>query len=209
MIPLGILVVNHIGVIEYANSSSHGIFGYDARESLNGRSLTALLPSDVHESHTQLVEQYLINPTARAMGEGRDLYGCRKDGSAVPVEIGLQPLKTDGQVFVLVTVVDITKRKENERRIDEYTGELARRDLEQNILIEKLQLLIKDVKTLQGIIPICANCKKVRDDKDYWQSVEAYLAANTEANFSYSYCPECLHDVRKDFKRTSSNTQEE
>jgi hypothetical protein len=49
-----------------------------------------------------------------------------------------------------------------------------------------------EIKTLQGIIPICSNCKKIRDDKGYWQQVETYVRARTYAEFTHSICPDCL-----------------
>lgn len=55
----------------------------------------------------------------------------------------------------------------------------------------RLQEAIKKVKTLSGLLPICASCHKIRDDKGYWQKVESYLQDHTEARFSHSICPEC------------------
>lgn len=59
-------------------------------------------------------------------------------------------------------------------------------------LILGLQRALDEVKTLRGIIPICAFCKRIRDDQGYWTQVEAYLSARTEVGFSHGYCPECL-----------------
>ncbi len=53
----------------------------------------------------------------------------------------------------------------------------------------------KDVKALEGILPICASCKKIRDDKGYWNQVESYIRARSEATFSHSICPECMKKV--------------
>jgi hypothetical protein len=58
-------------------------------------------------------------------------------------------------------------------------------------LIGELQTALNEVKTLRGFIPICANCKKVRDDAGFWQSVETYVSARTDADFSHHVCPEC------------------
>ncbi len=59
-------------------------------------------------------------------------------------------------------------------------------------LIVQLQEAFDEVKTLQGIIPICSFCKKIRDDKGYWNQVEVYVKQHSEADFSHSYCPECV-----------------
>jgi PAS domain S-box-containing protein len=57
---------------------------------------------------------------------------------------------------------------------------------------EIIEHLKREINTLRGIIPICAACKKVRDDKGYWQQVETYVRDRSEAEFTHSICPECL-----------------
>jgi hypothetical protein len=67
-------------------------------------------------------------------------------------------------------VIDITERKRTE---------------------EALREAFDQIKTLRGIVPICASCKKIRDDQGYWNQVEVYVHNHTEAEFSHSICPEC------------------
>lgn len=55
-----------------------------------------------------------------------------------------------------------------------------------------LQKALDEIKTLKGLVPICANCKKIRDDDGFWQEVEHYVAAHTEAEFSHGICPTCM-----------------
>ncbi|MBI2945399.1 MAG: response regulator transcription factor [Candidatus Wallbacteria bacterium] len=59
----------------------------------------------------------------------------------------------------------------------------------------ELQDALSNVKTLRGLLPICSYCKSVRDDKNYWQQVEKYLAAHAEVRFTHGICPECLSRV--------------
>ncbi len=56
----------------------------------------------------------------------------------------------------------------------------------------ELQLALEQIKTLRGIIPICASCKKIRDDQGYWNQVEVYVRDHTEAEFTHGICPECI-----------------
>ena len=58
--------------------------------------------------------------------------------------------------------------------------------------VKELENALEHIKTLQGILPICTYCKKIRDDKNYWEQVESYIARFTEARFSHSICPECF-----------------
>jgi DNA-binding response OmpR family regulator len=63
------------------------------------------------------------------------------------------------------------------------------------VAAERLLNLQSQVKQLAGLLPICAQCKKVRDDKNYWHEVEAYIAQRTDARFSHGYCPDCLRKL--------------
>jgi len=56
---------------------------------------------------------------------------------------------------------------------------------------EELQTALEEIKALRGIVPICASCKKIRDDQGYWHQVEVYLRNHTDAEFSHGLCPEC------------------
>jgi hypothetical protein len=56
---------------------------------------------------------------------------------------------------------------------------------------EKLVNALKKIQTLHGLIPICAACKKIRDDKGYWKQIEVYIHEHTEADFSHGICPDC------------------
>ncbi|MBW1780251.1 MAG: response regulator [Deltaproteobacteria bacterium] len=58
-------------------------------------------------------------------------------------------------------------------------------------LNKELEQALEEIKRLQGILPICANCKKIRDDRGYWQQIEAYISDHSEAEFSHSICPDC------------------
>jgi DNA-binding response OmpR family regulator len=59
----------------------------------------------------------------------------------------------------------------------------------------QLQQALDNVKTLRGLIPICANCKKIRDDKGYWQGVDKYIGEHTEARLSHGICPDCFKEL--------------
>ncbi len=59
-------------------------------------------------------------------------------------------------------------------------------------LIAQLEQALADVKRLSGLVPICAGCKKIRDDQGFWQQVEAYISDRTDAEFTHGMCPECI-----------------
>ncbi len=70
---------------------------------------------------------------------------------------------------------------------------------EREKLISKLQEALDNIKTLKGLLPICANCKKIRDDKGYWNQIEAYIRARSDAEFSHGICPDCAKKLYSDF----------
>ena len=69
---------------------------------------------------------------------------------------------------------------------------------EREKLILQLEQALAEIKTLRGIIPICSSCKKVRDDEGFWNEIEAYIDEHTEAEFSHSFCPECVRKLYPD-----------
>jgi phosphoserine phosphatase RsbU/P len=68
------------------------------------------------------------------------------------------------------------------------------------VAAERLLNLHSQVKQLSGLLPICCVCKKVRDDKNYWQQVETYIAHRTDAKFSHGYCPACFDNAMREIK---------
>jgi len=79
-----------------------------------------------------------------------------------------------------------------------------RKELEdKNIRLQEtnreLQGALDEIKTLRGILPICANCKKIRDDQGYWNQIEAYISDHSEAEFSHGICPECAKKLYPEF----------
>ena len=114
--PSGMIMVNHAGQIVLVNSQIEQLFGYERTE-LIGKSIEVLVPRHARDKHPDYRSKYFADPKTRAMGIGRDLYGLRKDGTEIPVEIGLNPLMTGGDRFVLASVVDITERKRAEERL--------------------------------------------------------------------------------------------
>ena len=77
--------------------------------------------------------------------------------------------------------------------------EVKRRDEEQVKLIAELQQALAEIKTLKGMIPICASCKNIRNDQGYWEVVEKYVMERTEAQFSHGICPKCIAKLYPDF----------
>lgn len=76
-----------------------------------------------------------------------------------------------------------------------YAIERKNAELERERLVRELQDALGEVQTLSGLLPICAYCKKVRDDKGYWDQIESYISKHSKAEFSHGICPACLKTV--------------
>jgi PAS domain S-box-containing protein len=111
--PSGLLMTDADGNIVLINREIERLSGY-AQDELLGKSVDMLVPKRSRAAHPRFRESFQAQPEARSMGAGRELYALRKDGSEVPVEIGLSPLSTGQGLFVIASVVDITARKEAE-----------------------------------------------------------------------------------------------
>jgi DNA-binding response OmpR family regulator len=85
---------------------------------------------------------------------------------------------------------ELRARLEVGRRVVELQRSLAER-------IQQLEEALARVKQLQGLLPICSYCKKIRDDSNYWQKLESYLSDHSEAEFSHGICPECYEKIVK------------
>jgi hypothetical protein len=75
-------------------------------------------------------------------------------------------------------------------------------------LNEELQAALAKGKILSGLLPICASCKKIRDDKGYWQQVEIYIQDHSEAEFTHGFCPDCLAKLYPDYYLDPKNLKD-
>jgi PAS domain S-box-containing protein len=108
---------------------------------------------------------------------------ARRDTSLFPAEISVNILEAK-EPRLCFFVRDITERK--------------RAEAEREKLITELQKAISEVKTLSGLLPICASCKRVRDDGGYWNQIESYFKTRSDVQFSHGLCPECIEKLYPD-----------
>jgi integral membrane sensor domain MASE1 len=108
-------------------------------------------------------------------------WALRAQGSAVALSLS---------ILLLASVVAERKQASQERAA----------------LLAELQQALTEIRTLRGLIPICAWCHKVRDDAGFWQGIESYLHAHTHATFSHSICPECTTDVQSEIRAEEIRT---
>lgn len=106
---------------------------------------------------------------------------CRYDRSPFDTEVSLNRIAFNDETLIQVIVRDVTERKQNEEKLTQ--------------LVQELREALRKVKLLSGFLPICASCKKIRDDKGYWEQMEIYIRNHSEAEFSHGICPECAEKL--------------
>jgi PAS domain S-box-containing protein len=156
--PVAIVVADDRGGIVLVNNKLADMFGYDG-DALVGEPIEMLMPERYRGGHVGYREEYAGNPRQRPMGSGLDLAGRRRDGSEFPIEVGLSHYRSGERSWVMATVADITRRKQNEefleRRVQERTREIERRRQVSDTLREILAILNSDrplAEILQHIV---------------------------------------------------------
>ncbi|TQV79719.1 sensor histidine kinase [Denitrobaculum tricleocarpae] len=114
--PTPLMLASRDGNIVLCNRRFAELFGYQDGE-LHNQCVDVLVPQEIRDAHPELRQAFFEVPTNRNMGTGRDLYGVRKDGELIPVEIGLDPVTSDESTLVMVSILDIRERKMGEVKI--------------------------------------------------------------------------------------------
>lgn len=106
----------------------------------------------------------------------------------------------DGYLIKPLPRKEFVARIKAMERIKRAEERLLQTQHEQAIVIDELRKAMDEIKTLRGLIPICAWCKRIRDDKGYWDQLEVYLSKHSEAVFSHGLCPDCSRAEREKLK---------
>ena len=118
------IVVGGGGTINLVNCEIERLFGYD-RDELLGRPLKTILPEALRGKQAVNDRDFVTHAQSRHFGDGQNLNGLRKDGSKFPVEIGLNPIRSGGELMMVGAVIDISERKRLERLQDEFVATVS------------------------------------------------------------------------------------
>ena len=168
------------GQIEEVNKAFFKMTGY-SQEEVIGKTTVELHVWDLEQDRAVVLTELSQN---HKIGE-REFQFRTKSGNVLEGLFSAEIIPINGQEYVLSSISDITDRK--------------RADKEREQLIVDLRNALAEAKTLRGFIPICANCKKIRDDEGYWQQIEKYVQDRSDAQFSHGVCPECMEKLYPEF----------
>ncbi len=176
----GIVIVDPItGRFLDCNVNAHKRLGYEKGEFLK------LTVADLHhdlsyEDIQKIFQKQILGKSMRI-----ESVHTRKDRTHMPVEITSTLIKVGEQEVLQSFIRDISERKKAEKEKEE--------------LIAQLKKALGEIKTLQGILPLCTFCKKIRDDKGFWEQVDVYIRDHTQARISHGLCPDCAKEHYAEF----------
>lgn len=166
-----IIIDGKTGYILYVNRPVSSILGYNIKD-LSGKHYSILFPVITEFLHEDRLEHIKIHDSVI---EYHNIL--RSDGSLCPMDITLTVIDWNGAKAILVSLRNSEERKKSEE--------------EKEKLLHDLEEALKNIKILGGLLPICASCKKIRDDNGYWQQLEEYIQKHSRAEFTHSICPDC------------------
>lgn len=168
--------VDEHGNFTFINETAEKVFGIE-RDQIIGKSAFGFIHPDDQSNTIEWFTNCLSSHTRQASIINRQVN--KTSGSICHMQWTVNIHYDKNGKFECMNGIakDITKRIQLEN--------------EQKHTIYKLQKALSEVKILRGILPICSYCKKIRDDKGYWQQVEGYIRDHSEANFTHGACPDC------------------
>lgn len=193
ILPMGLLEIDlRTQKVRVLNRVAKIILGYEPEEQVGELDPLEITTPEAYAELIALTMQFIqdgMQPDGTYRRTGRqdihETVGKRRDGTLFPVEYQSMFVLNNAGVPIAgrMLVRDVSERKAQEA--------------ERERLLAELQEALANVRTLSGLLPICAWCKKVRDDKGYWSEIEAFVHAHSEARFSHGICPDCAVDYEK------------
>ncbi len=170
------------GMVLSWNTGAEKIFGYSFQE-IKGSSISRLAPIQLRGESGDL----MYNVVSGQKVLRHQTQRLRKDGALIYVSLTISP------------VLDAEKKIVGMSTIAHDITDLKKAEAEREKLLTELQKAFAEIKTLSGLLPICASCKRIRNDGGYWEQVEIYLKRYSNAQFTHGLCPNCIHELYPDY----------
>ncbi len=180
------------GTILYTNPRFEHMFAYGPGEMIGKHVSIVNAPTQKDPKVTAMEIMAVLDKSGHWHGE---VHNIKKDGTPFWCYANVSVFDHHRYGKVLIAVhADITDRKVAEE--------------ERERLLKELKDALANIRTLKGLIPICASCKKIRDDKGYWHQVEVYVRDHTNADFSHGYCPNCYKKMMGEIQPSVGGDEE-
>ena len=171
--PYGIILTRlSDGKLLESNESFINAVGF-AREELVGRTTLDLNIWAHVEDRVAMIAEL----AERGSVKGKEFEFKKKSGEILTGLYSAEIITIHNEKYILSSIHDVSQRK--------------RAEADREKLLAEREKVLSEMKVLSGLLPICASCKKIRDDRGYWNQIEVYIRKNSEADFSHSLCPEC------------------
>jgi PAS domain S-box-containing protein len=181
-----ILILDESNQINDCNEAAVKILGAASKAELTGKSSPSFTPEYQHDGRLSSGKgMEMFQKVLESGSASSEWTHVRPDGSEFIVDASMTRIPIGERNVFLVHWRDITKSK------------LAA--LERERLIEDLQTALSEVRALSGLLPICSSCKKIRDDKGYWNQIEGYIQEHSDAMFSHGICPDCMKKLYPEY----------
>ena len=191
----GLIELTGSGKITFVNRSAAQMLGLPEEELLS-----AYFPDFFSDAHHKLIGELLEKRHGSIGRIGEDEPILLHDSYLL---IKFVPFHDGGRDFMIILMQDITRRKQAELQLKKHEEELEKKVRKRTAALEestrKLEIALSEVKKLSGMLPICASCKKIRDDKGYWNQIEEYIRDHSEAEFTHSICQDCAEKLYPEF----------
>ena len=179
------IMVVQDGLLKFFNQKALDLAGYSKKEDFLNKPFLEFVPPD----HQQMImDRHLRRQRGEPVPNFYQVKVIHKKGHIIWLQLNAVRIDWEGRPASLVFLYDITDHKRAEEELLQYKNRLEEMVRERT---RELERALQEVKTLRGLIPVCAHCKKIRDDQGYWKRMEDYLRSHSEADITHGLCPEC------------------
>ncbi|RJQ41081.1 MAG: PAS domain S-box protein [Nitrospiraceae bacterium] len=188
--PVGYITITHEALIKEVNLTGAALLGIERQKLINARFRQFVAPEDLDKW-----DSFFVNVFSQVGDKRCDIQLIRKDKALFYARFdSIWITENDGIPVVRAAMSDITETRKAEEALKRSFDEIERKNKE-------LQDALANVKTLSSLLPICSYCKKIRDDKGYWNQLESYITKHTDALFSHGMCPACEGKAYKELEK--------
>lgn len=170
---------------EYLTESVRRISGYTAEELIGTRFVDRLEPASAKRAADTLRAELARFEEGTHLAKSLELEIKHRNGGTYWIEMKAKLLKEPDSIMKIVGISrDITERKQAEQ-------ELAAQNTALEKALAEKERLLKEIKTLQKLLPVCSGCRRIRDKGGKWWPLEVYVSSHTDSNFTHTICPDC------------------